>query len=259
MAIPFIFIANNFKYVIFSNIKRRFHEIWYIKSHFIGNVKDHIHILNFHVMTSFFTTQVNAITAIWLFFVVVGYHKINSNNSSIIWRNLVLNWNFLMMIGFLIGIIFGSSRLGNELVNTTKWTVSQSLVTIIVHFVVPGMLLFIYFFEGGNYYNFKRIYLNWSELLSSTSFPLFYITFILVRAKVYSYDKFVPFRFIYGFLNVENPLIGNSTAGYIIILFILFSIFSILVQLFIFWINNLAYKLKRRKVVIVDGAAPMHE
>ncbi|UWD35111.1 hypothetical protein NX779_00420 [Mycoplasma cottewii] len=219
-------------------------EGWYMNN----KNETHALILSYDAMNSFFTTHVNFITAIWLIVIILQYDKINPSNSwARICRNLVLNLNLMMFIGFLIGLIFNKPEIANQLVSLEKWTTYQAVVTIVIHFIIPLALVVIYFFEQTTYYyEFKKIKSYLGELLIANIYPCIYLGFISTRSIVYKNAGIEQFRFVYGFLNFEKPLIGSSSVIYFILL-LLFIIFSTtLTQMIVMFYNNICFNIKNK-------------
>ncbi|KNG79587.1 hypothetical protein [Mycoplasma sp. HU2014] len=219
-------------------------EGWYMNNKNEVNVL----ILSYDAMNSFFTTHVNFITAIWLIVIILQYDQIKPSDRWVrIFTNIVLNYNLIMLVGFIIGLIFNKPEIANQLVSLENWTTYQAVVTIVIHFIIPLALVVIYFFEQKTYYyQFKKIRSYWSELLLVNIYPCIYLGFILTRSIVYKNANIEQYRFAYGFLNFEKPLIGSSSIGYFILLS-LFVILSItLTQLIVMFYNNLCFNIKNK-------------
>ncbi|AGJ90648.1 hypothetical protein [Mycoplasma putrefaciens] len=205
-------------------------------------------ILSYDAMNSFFTTHVNLLTFIWLTIIILGYDKIRTNsNWSWTARNLILNWNILMFLGFLVGLIFTTTRLANQLVLIERWTRYQTIVTVVVHFVVPLALVIIYFFEQNScYYQFKKLTKYWNELVLVNIYPLFYLGFVIVRSIIYKKAVIQDYRFVYGFLNFEKPLFGSSSIVYLVLLFIITILVTLVVHINIMLYNNLCFNYQNK-------------
>ncbi|WP_347938482.1 hypothetical protein VQY18_01955 [Mycoplasma feriruminatoris] len=219
-------------------------EKWYYDSY---NTSEPIRLINYDILLSFFSVQVSIITTVYLLIVVINYKNPKSNINSQKTRNVVLNWNLLDFMIFWIGIVGFRNTIAGQLAYLTK---TQIFSTVITHFVVPLLLLFIYLFESGNdKYEIKKFYKNIKELFWAYSYPFFYTIFVLMRAQIYLKDKSIESGFVYPyeFLDFTSPYIGNSKVGYLILIWVIFVIWLSLNHLIILLINNLVFKIKQKR------------
>ncbi|QVK04862.1 hypothetical protein [Mycoplasma mycoides] len=218
-------------------------EQWYFES---NNLYQPTRLINYDILLSFFSVQVSIITTVYLLIVVINYKNVNSNINTQRTRNIVLNWNLLDFMIFWIGIIGFKNTIAGQLPYLTK---TQIFSTVITHFIVPLLLLFIYLFESGNNkYEIKKFYKNIKELFWVYSYPFFYTLFVLMRAQIYLKDKNIDnFIYPYEFLDFTTPYLGNSKIGYLILIWIIFVIWLTLNHLIILLINNLIFKIKNKK------------
>ncbi|WP_434324080.1 hypothetical protein V2P58_01975 [Mycoplasma capricolum subsp. capricolum] len=218
-------------------------EQWYFESVSSFQPK---RLINYDILLSFFSVQVSIITTIYLLIVVINYKNPNSNINTQRTRNIVLNWNLLDFMIFWIGIVGFKNTIAGQITSLTK---TQIFSTVITHFIVPLLLLFIYLFESGNNkYEIKRFYKNIKELFWVYSYPFFYTLFVLMRAQIYLKDNSITdFIYPYEFLDFTTPYIGHSKVGYLIFIWIVFVIWLTLIHLIILLINNLIFKIKNKK------------
>lgn len=200
--------------------------------------------LNFDLLMSYLSVQVNLITIIWMFlFVLVTEVKQTDKKTN--WYRAIINLNLLMFIIFWAGIIGDFLDDFNTLSN---YVTSQIVCTIMTHFICPLFLMIMYCFEKHK----QKLYFSKTiiskELMIVYIYLIFYLLYVLIRANIYTNFKDMTIKlkaflkWPYFFMDLDKPMFGLSRNWFLVTLIVAFLIWGYVNQIAIVILNNLSIR-----------------
>ncbi|AHI53123.1 hypothetical protein SCULI_v1c07820 [Spiroplasma culicicola AES-1] len=215
-----------------------FVEHWYFKNNNMPEA-----LINYDILMSFYSVQVNIATIVWLLFYLINFNKrtgggITSNR----FRMTIMNLNLVVFIIFWIGIIVYMNEDLNFLKLYTNW---QIICTVVTHFICPLSLILIYFFTSGNeQYKYLNMWKYW-DIYITYIYSFLYMIYVFTRGKIYGADNINIMKWPYPFLDFDNLFVGSSIIGYMVLITIVFVIWLSLNHWILIFINNCIYKIRK--------------
>ncbi|QBQ07440.1 hypothetical protein SGLAD_v1c02410 [Spiroplasma gladiatoris] len=198
---------------------------------------------NFESLMSFMSVQVNIMTIVWLYFLIICFNKKQIGVTSEGFKTCIINWNLIVFIVFWIGIIYS---LVTESDFLKSYTTNQIACTVATHFICPLYLIILFVFTTG--YS-KLSYINWIKeryIYISLAYPFLYMIYSYIRGLLFLQDGISEWPYEFLEFEKDNLLVGNSVFGYMMLVIVVFATWIISQHLIMICTNNLIFFIREK-------------
>ncbi|AOG61056.1 hypothetical protein SHELI_v1c11090 [Spiroplasma helicoides] len=213
-------------------------------------------VINYDIIMSFLSVQVNIMSIVWLVFLVINYDRRGRGITSEGFTRSLLNWNLIVFIIFWIGIIY--SFVEGEM-KLNLYTKNQIACTIATHFVCPLYIFIMYLITSGTTKLSYTKFWKEKDIYIAGLYPFCYLFYVYFRGLIYMkdlshstingdrwYHEQATWPYPFTMFEKSKLFVGNSVAGYIILLIVVFALWIYLQHIFLIWVNNAVHNFKNK-------------